>query len=95
MSSLMSEVKAEGVVVTDECLSVALSDGRTIVVPLSWYPRLEKGTFEERNHWILIGNSEGIHWPDLDEDISIENLLHGSPSGESQESFQRWLNSRA
>ncbi|HKO99275.1 MAG TPA: DUF2442 domain-containing protein [Pyrinomonadaceae bacterium] len=91
----MSEVKAESVVVTDESLKVELNDGRTIAVPLSWYPRLAHGTFEERSNWKLIGNSEGIHWPDLDEDISVENLLQGNPSGESKESLMRWLNSRA
>lgn len=94
MSSLTSEVKAEGVAVTDDHLSVELSDGRTIVVPLSWYPRLERGTLAERNNWKLIGNAQGIHWPDLDEDISVENLLQGSPSGESNESFLRWLSNR-
>jgi hypothetical protein len=91
----MSEVKAESVVVTDEFLSVELNDGRTIAVPLSWYPRLAHGTFEERKNWKLIGNSEGIHWPDLDEDISVENLLQGHPSGESNESFLRWLKTRS
>lgn len=94
MSSLTSEVKTEKVAVTDKHLSVELSDGRTIVVPLSWYPRLERGTLEERNNWKLIGSSEGIRWPDLDEDISVENLLHGNPSGESNESFLRWLRNR-
>jgi hypothetical protein len=81
--------------VSDDTLSVALSDGRTISVPIAWYPRLAHGTSKERDHWRLIGNGRGIHWPDLDEDISAENLLAGQPSGESQTSFKRWLDQRA
>ena len=81
--------------VSDDTLSVDLSDGRTISVPIAWYPRLSHGTSEERDHWRLIGNGRGIHWPDLDEDISVDNLLAGQPSGESQTSFKRWLDQRA
>ncbi len=81
--------------VNDDTLSVDLSDGRTISVPVAWYPRLSHGTSEERDHWRLIGNGRGIHWPDLDEDISVENLLEGQPSGESQTSFKRWLDQRS
>ncbi|MFV1964701.1 MAG: DUF2442 domain-containing protein [Pirellulaceae bacterium] len=80
--------------VSDDTLSVDLADGRTISVPLAWYPRLSHGTPEERDHCRLIGNGHGIHWPDLDEDISVENLLAGRPSGESQTSFKRWLEER-
>ena len=80
--------------VDDSTLSVELSDGRTISAPVAWYPRLSHGTAEERNHWRLIGNGRGVHWPDLDEDISVENLLAGKPSGESQSSFRRWLDQR-
>ena len=80
--------------VTDDTLSVDLSDGRTISVPIAWYPRLSHATNEERDQWRLIGNGRGIHWPDLDEDISVENLLKGQPSGESQTSFKRWLDQR-
>ena len=83
------------VTVTEDTLSVDLNDGRTISVPLAWYPRLLHGTQEERRNWRFIGDREGIHWPDLDEDISIENLLSGKPSGESQSSFKRWLENRA
>jgi hypothetical protein len=83
------------VVITDDSLTVHLSDGRSISVPLVWYPRLLHGTIEERNSWRLLGNSEGIHWPDLDEDISVENLLLGKPSSESQDAFTRWLKKRA
>jgi len=79
---------------TDDTLSLDLSDGRSITVPLAWYPRLSHGTVDERNNWRLIGNGSGIHWPDLDEDISVQNLLEGKSSGESQTSFKRWLTQR-
>jgi hypothetical protein len=94
MSSLTSELRAQKVIITHESLSVVLSDGRSISVPLAWYPRLLHGTQEERNNWRLIGNAEGIHWPDLDEDISVENLITGKPSGESQDSLRKWLKKR-
>jgi hypothetical protein len=80
--------------VTDDSLTVELSDGRTISVPLAWYPRLTYATRDERNRWRLIGRGEGIHWPDLDEDISVEGVLAGRPSGESQRSLKRWLELR-
>ena len=95
MSTLVAEVRAQKLVVTDDSLIVDLSDGRSITVPLAWYPRLVHGTPAERNNWRWIGVREGIHWPDLDEDISVENLLRGQPSGESQDSFRRWLEERA
>ena len=85
---------AEKVRVTSESLSVELSDGRNVTAPLAWFPRLQHGTAKERNNWRLIGRGEGIHWPDLDEDISVEGLMLGEPSGESQQSFQRWLEKR-
>jgi len=88
-------VSAQNVQVTDDALIVDLSDGRTVSVPLAWLPRLLHGTPEERNKWRLIGEGEGIHWPDLDEDISVENLILGKPSGESQKSFKKWLEARA
>ena len=88
-------VSAQNVQVTDDALIVDLSDGRTVSVPLAWFPRLLHGTPEERNKWRLIGEGEGIHWPDLDEDISVENLILGKPSGESQKSFKKWLEARA
>ena len=80
--------------ITDDSLSVDLSDGRTITVPLAWYPRLLHSSLEERQTWRLIGNGSGIHWPQLDEDISLKNIILGQPSGESQTSFQRWLTQR-
>jgi hypothetical protein len=88
-------VSAQNVQVTDEALIVDLSDGRTVSVPLAWFPRLLHGTAEERNKWRLIGDGEGIHWPALDEDISVENLILGKSSGESQKSFKKWLEARA
>ena len=81
--------------ITEDTLTVDLADGRTISVPLAWYPRLQNGSRKERSNWRMIGKGEGIHWPDLDEDISVHNLLAGQPSGESQRSFQRWLESRS
>jgi hypothetical protein len=98
MTSLTVELlevpKIQTVEVTDDTLSVDLSDGRTISVPLVWYPRLLQGSMEERNNWRLIGGGEGIHWNQLDEDISVKNIIIGQASGESQKSFQRWLNER-
>jgi hypothetical protein len=86
---------AEDLRVTDDTLSVDLSDGRTVSVPLAWYPRLANATEAERSNWRLIGKGYGIHWDDLDEDISIEGLLAGRPSGESQASLKKWLTSRS
>jgi hypothetical protein len=80
--------------VTAQALVVELRDGRTVSVPLEWYPRLVHGSPRERNRLELIGPGVGIHWPALDEDISVEGLLQGRPSGESDASFQRWLDSR-
>jgi hypothetical protein len=97
MSTLAIEIKiavAQDVAITEDSLIVDLDDGRTISVPLAWYPRLLHGRAEERNNWRLIGKGAGIHWPDLDEDISVENILFGKPSGESQLSFKHWLESR-
>ena len=94
MSISANEMKipnAERVTVTEDTLSVDLSDGRTISVPLAWFPRLLQSTPEERNNWRLIGKGLGIHWQDIDEDISVEGLLAGRPSGESQSSFKKWL----
>ena len=85
---------AVGVSVTEDTLTVDLSDGRSISVPLGWYPRLEHANAEELQNWKLIGQGEGIHWKDLDEDISVEGLLAGKPSGETQASLKKWLSSR-
>ena len=87
-------VFAQDVQVTEDTLTVDLTDGRTISAPILWYPRLAYAAPHERNHWELCGQGVGIHWPDIDEDISIESLLAGRPSGESQASLQRWLDQR-
>jgi len=97
MNSLAIEVeipKVENVIVTDETLSVELSDGRTISVPLAWYPRLLNATQKERKKWRLIERGVGIHWKDIDEDISIKALLLGRASSESQQSLKKWLGKR-
>lgn len=86
--------RAVRVSVDESALTFHLADGRLVAAPLEWFPRLLHGTAAERNHWELIGGGEGVHWPDLDEDISIANLLTGSRSGESQRSFSKWLASR-
>jgi hypothetical protein len=88
-------VTIKDVRINDDSLTVDLTDGRTISLPLAWYPRLIHATQRERTNWRFIGANEGIHWPDLDEDISIENLILGKPSGESQHSFEQWLKRRS
>src|SRR5580704_17723823 len=94
-SSLATETPAaKRARVTDDALIVELRDGRSVSVPLKWYPRLAGGRPSERRKWELIGPGIGIHWPPLDEDISIEGLLLGLPSGESGASLQRWRASR-
>jgi hypothetical protein len=80
--------------ITRDAFSVELDDGRTITVPIGWYPRIAHASSRERRNWRLIGTGEGIHWPELDEDVSVEGILHGRPSAESQASFERWLSSR-
>ena len=97
MSSSVPEIRtaaAQSVSVTDDALIVELVDGRTVSVPLAWYPRLLHGTAQERSDFQLIGRGEGIHWPALDEDISVSGILAGHPSGEAPESLRRWLKSR-
>ena len=97
MTTSTTEVKvpdAEDVSVNRDTLTVELADGRTISVPLAWYPRLVHATQRERENWELIGGGQGIHWPDLDEDLSVEGLIMGRPSGESQHSFKRWLEAK-
>jgi hypothetical protein len=85
---------AQDVRVTNDTLVVDLVDGRTLSVPVSWYPRLAHGSPQERANCELIGRGHGIHWPQLDEDIAVEDLLAGRRSGESQVSLNRWLQSR-
>lgn len=96
MSTLVTErdVFAELVQFSEDSLTVHLDDGRALSVPLAWYPRLLHGTRLERDCFELIGNGEGIHWPKLDEDISVEGLLAGRRSAESDASLSRWLEKR-
>jgi hypothetical protein len=96
MSTLVTErdVFAQSVMFSEDSMTVNLDDGRTLSVPLAWYPRLLHGTREERAKYELIGEGEGIHWPALDEDISVEGLLAGRRSAESDTSLSRWLKKR-
>jgi hypothetical protein len=89
-----SALRATAVHLTDDTLIVDLADGRSLSAPLAWYPRLLRGSVAERSNYRLIGSGEGLHWPDLDEDISVEGILAGRSSGESPASFQKWLDAR-
>ncbi len=90
----IQEAYAQSVTVSEDSLTVNLVDGRTIIAPLGWYPRLWHGTPEERSKFEIIGQGTIIHWPDLDEDLSIAGILAGRRSGESQQSLKRWLQER-
>lgn len=97
MNSVVIDVQnlvIQDVTVSEDTLTVDLSDGRSVSVPVGWYPRLWHGNVSERNHWRLIGRGVGIHWPELDEDISLAGLLQGKPSNESTKSLERWLHER-
>lgn len=97
MPSSVAELHKPGIVkvnVTNDALRVDLSDGRSLSVPLEWFPRLQCASSDERKGWRLIGHGEGIHWDTLDEDISMDGLLAGRASAESSDSFQRWLANR-
>ena len=91
---LESDPTAIRVTIANDKLAVDLADGRIMLVPLEWYPRLQQATDAERQNWQLLGNGYAIEWPDLDEHIGIEGLIAGRNSGESQTSLERWLNSR-
>ncbi len=94
-SAVEKEVpEAMSVTTTEDTLTADLRDGRTISVPLVWYPRLVNATPQERGNWELIANGRHIHWPDLDEDLSVEGLLAGRKSGEGRKSLERWLEAR-
>ena len=80
--ALSADERVQDVTVTDDLLSVDLADGRTISVPLAWYPRLFRATTAQRAHWRTCGGGYGIHWPDLDEHLNTEGLLRGAPSPE-------------
>jgi len=93
-SSPASRPVAQSMVIDDDTLTVDLTDGRTVSVPVAWFPRLVNGSPDERSNWRFVGGGEGIHWPDLDEDISVGSLLDGRRSGESQSSLRQWLKDR-
>lgn len=92
--TLETEPLATAVSVDSDKLVVELIDGRSLIVPLAWYPRLLQGSPQERSNWQLLGEGYAIEWPDLDEHIGIEGLLAGRRSSESQRSFERWLSQR-
>jgi hypothetical protein len=97
MNSLVIEIeeaRAQNVAVSEDSLTIDLVDGRTITAPLLWYPRLWHGTLKERNHLEIIGDGAFIHWPDLDEDLSVAGILAGRRSGESPQSLKKWLAQR-
>ncbi len=96
MHSVLAPVVARitQITVTDDTLAADLEDGRSIAVPIGWYPRLAQATAAERANYQLSGAGYGIHWPDLDEDIGVEGMLLGRKSAESPESLARWLASR-
>ncbi len=97
MSFSVIEIETPNIVqisINEEALTVELSDGRTISVPLTWYPRLVHATEQERANWRLIAGGKGIHWPELDEDISVQALILGKPSQESSQSLKKWLENR-
>ena len=88
------EARALSLSLSDEALSVDLVDGRTVIVPLVWYPRLWHGSKQERNNFEIFGDGAYVHWPDLDEDLTVAGLLEGKRSGESAASLKKWLASR-
>jgi hypothetical protein len=90
----IQEARAQSAQVSDEALTVDLVDGRTVIVPLVWFPRLWHGRPQERNRFEIFGDGAYIHWPDLDEDLTVAGLLAGRQSGESPESLRKWLGSR-
>ena len=98
MTTLTTEINiacATNLTVSEDSLTVELEDGRTVSVPTAWYPRLSHATESERNNLRMIGQGDGFHWPDLDEDISVQNILTGKSSGESLTSFNAWLKQRS
>jgi Protein of unknown function (DUF2442) len=83
ISAAVSDIRVRSVRIDDEQLTVDLMDGRSISVPLAWYPRLLDATPDQRRRYEISGGGYGIHWPDVDEDLSTEGLLRGAPAGES------------
>lgn len=90
----VEQVRAESVQINDDSLIIYLVDGRTLTVPLAWYPRLWYGTEAERQNFEVFGDGEYMHWPDLDEDLTVAGIVAGRHSGESPTSLNRWLEKR-
>ena len=90
----VQEARARSVTVNPEALAIDLVDGRTIIAPLMWFPRLWHGTAQERSRFEIFGDGAYIHWPELDEDLTVAGVLAGRRSGESSESLEKWLTSR-
>jgi hypothetical protein len=87
----IQEARAQELQINEDSMFVELADGRALIVPLAWFPRLWYGTAKERENFEIIGDGSNLHWPDLDEDVSITGLLAGRRSGESRESLKKWL----
>jgi len=88
---LEKEPLVDSVKIANDRLIVDLNDGRSIVVPLEWYPRLMHASPRERKNWRLLGDGYAIEWPGLDEHIGVEGILAGRRSGESKQSLKRWM----
>ena len=88
------EARARGIEITEDALSVDLVDGRTIIIPLAWFPRLWHGNMDECRRFEILGDGAYLHWPDLDEDLCVSDLLAGRRSGESASSLKKWLEMR-
>ena len=94
LAAEIQEARAQGVEVRGNDLVIDLVDGRTVTVPVAWYPRLWYGSPEERARFEIIGDGAYIHWPDLDEDLTVAGILAGRRSGENPESLKKWLATR-
>ena len=93
-STEVGGTRAQGVEIREDTIVLNLVDGRTMTVPIVWYPRLWYGTKEERAHFELLDEGRYIHWPDLDEDLSIDGMVAGRRSGETADSLRKWLAAR-
>ena len=82
--AIRADERVQNVYFTEDTISVDIMDGRTIIVPLTWYPRLLAATPEQREKWSVCGGGYGIHWSEIDEDLSTEGLLRGAPAPRSQ-----------
>jgi hypothetical protein len=78
-----TDPRIQHIEISEDTLTVDLADGRRLAVPLAWFPRLLHATQEQRDNWELLGDGEGIHWPEIDEDLSVAGLLRGFPAPEA------------